>query len=260
VLPWNGHTHGHAASWRGASKGGLTRPRVMRIHHTRGARSRYVAAAPAEAPERKGSHPMVKPIPDGYRTVTPYLTVKSAAQAIDFYTRAFGAQEVERMTGPDGQSVMHAEVKVGDSVVMPSDEFPQMGCRSPQTLGGTTASLFLYVPDVDAAFKRTRNCAMRPDTSSRLLVVLKHPGHQMVVRGRPESTHWASQPRGPSNRHATRSGLGRPSAGKGTWTRPRPSEGRRGARRSVLEPVARRRTGEGGAGYPVVAPSPLRHP
>jgi PhnB protein len=97
---------------------------------------------------------MAKPIPDGYRTVTPYLTVKGAAQAIDFYTRAFGAQEVERMTGLDGQSVMHAEIKIGDSVVMLSDEFPQMGCRSPQTLGGTTASLFLYVADVDAAFQR----------------------------------------------------------------------------------------------------------
>jgi len=97
---------------------------------------------------------MVKPIPTGYHTVTPYLTVKGAAQAIDFYKRAFGAQEVERMPGPDGKSVMHAELKLGDSVVMLSDESPQGGTRSPQTLGGSTAYLFLYVPDVDAAFKR----------------------------------------------------------------------------------------------------------
>jgi PhnB protein len=97
---------------------------------------------------------MAKPIPDGYRTVTPYLTVKGAAQAIDFYKRAFGAQEIERMTGPDGKSVMHAEIKIGDSIVMLTDEMPQMGTRSPQTLGGTTASVFLYVPDVDSAFKR----------------------------------------------------------------------------------------------------------
>jgi PhnB protein len=97
---------------------------------------------------------MAKPIPQGYHTVTPYLTVKGAAQAIDFYKRAFGAQEVERMPGPDGTSVMHAELKIGDSIVMLSDEFPQMGTRSPQTLGGSTVSLFLYVPDVDAAFKR----------------------------------------------------------------------------------------------------------
>jgi PhnB protein len=97
---------------------------------------------------------MAKPIPDGYRTVTPYLTVTGAAQALDFYKRAFGAQEVERMTGPDGQSVMHAEIRIGDSIVMLSDEFPQMGSRSPQTLGATTASVFLYVPDVDTAFQR----------------------------------------------------------------------------------------------------------
>jgi PhnB protein len=69
---------------------------------------------------------MVKPIPPGYHTVTPYLTVKEAAQAIDFYKRAFGAQEVERMPGPDGKSVMHAELKIGDSIVMLSDEFPHV--------------------------------------------------------------------------------------------------------------------------------------
>jgi PhnB protein len=97
---------------------------------------------------------MVKPIPQGYHSVTPYLTVKGAAPAIEFYKRAFGAQEVERMPGPDGNSVMHAELKIGDSIVMLSDEFPQAGTRSPQTLGGSTGYLFLYVPDVDAAFKR----------------------------------------------------------------------------------------------------------
>jgi PhnB protein len=97
---------------------------------------------------------MAKPIPDGYRTVTPYLTLKGAAQAIEFYGRAFGARESARMAGPDGTSVMHAELRIGDSVVMLSDEFPQAGPRSPETLGGTSASIFLYVPDVDAAFKR----------------------------------------------------------------------------------------------------------
>jgi uncharacterized glyoxalase superfamily protein PhnB len=97
---------------------------------------------------------MPKPVPDGYRTVTPSLTVKGAAQAIDFYKRAFGAHEGGRMDSPDGKSVMHAELRIGDSMVMLSDEFPQMGPSSPATLGGTTASVFLYVPDVDAAFKR----------------------------------------------------------------------------------------------------------
>jgi PhnB protein len=97
---------------------------------------------------------MTKPIPAGYHTVTPYLTVKGGGQAIDFYTRAFGAQELERMPGPDGKTVMHATLKIGDSMVMLSDESPQASTRSPQTLGGSTVHLFLYVPDVDAAFKR----------------------------------------------------------------------------------------------------------
>ena len=96
----------------------------------------------------------VKHIPDGYSAVTPYITVKGGSKAIEFYKRAFGAQEGDRMTGPDGESVMHTELKIGDSMVMLSDELPQMGSRSPQTLGGTTAGIFLYVPDVDAAFKR----------------------------------------------------------------------------------------------------------
>jgi PhnB protein len=104
---------------------------------------------------------MAKPVPDGYRTVTPYLTVKGAAEAIDFYKRAFGAQEVERMTGPDGKSVMHAEIRIGDSIVMLADEMPQMGTRSPQTLGGATGSIFLYVPDVDSAFKRALDAGAR---------------------------------------------------------------------------------------------------
>ena len=95
-----------------------------------------------------------KPIPDGHPTVTPYLTLKDAAQAIDFYRRAFGADEEGRMNSPDGKSVIHAEIRIGDSMVMLSDEFPGMGPRSPQALGGTTASIFLYVPDVEAAFKR----------------------------------------------------------------------------------------------------------
>jgi PhnB protein len=95
-----------------------------------------------------------KPIPDGHRTVTPYLTVQGAAKAIEFYKRAFGAHDEGRMDSPDGKRVIHAEIRIGDSMVMLSDEFPGMGARSPQALGGTTASIFLYVPDVDAAFKR----------------------------------------------------------------------------------------------------------
>jgi PhnB protein len=95
----------------------------------------------------------VKPVPDGYHTVTPYLVISGAAKAIDFYTKAFGAQEQFRMPGPEGH-IMHAEIRIGDSVVMLSDEFPQMGAKSPQSLGGTPVNIFLYVEDVDAWFKR----------------------------------------------------------------------------------------------------------
>jgi PhnB protein len=95
----------------------------------------------------------VKPIPQGYHTVTPYLIVKDAARAIDFYKKAFGATEVMRMAAPGGK-VGHAEIKVGDSPVMLADEFPDMGIRGPQSLGGSPVSLLLYVEDVDARFRQ----------------------------------------------------------------------------------------------------------
>src|SRR4051794_11497009 len=91
----------------------------------------------------------VKPIPDGYHTVTPYLIVKDAAGALDFYKKAFGATELMRMTGPGGK-VGHAEIRIGDSPIMLADEFPEMGFSSPQTLGGSPVGIVLYVPDVDA--------------------------------------------------------------------------------------------------------------
>ena len=95
-----------------------------------------------------------KPIPDGFRTVTPYLIVKGAGRALDFYKRAFGAKEICRMTGPDGGSVAHAEIQIGDSIIMLGDESPHCGSKSPETLQGTPVSLYVYVPDVDAAFQR----------------------------------------------------------------------------------------------------------
>jgi len=97
--------------------------------------------------------PKVKPIPDGYHTITPYLTIRGAAQAIEFYKKAFGAEELSRMTAPDGR-LGHAELRIGDSIFMLGDEFPEMGGKGPQTLGGTPVGLFLYVNDVDAAFAR----------------------------------------------------------------------------------------------------------
>lgn len=93
----------------------------------------------------------VTPIPAGYHTVTPYLIVDGAAEAIEFYKRAFGAIELFRMPGPGGR-LMHAEIKIGDSPIMLADEVPQMGYRSPKALGGTSVSVLLYVPDVDAMF------------------------------------------------------------------------------------------------------------
>jgi PhnB protein len=94
------------------------------------------------------------PVPKGFHTVTPSLIVRGAAEAIEFYKKALGAEELMRMTGPDGK-IGHAELKIGDSVIFISDEFPNMGvARSPQSLGGCTGTLNLYVPDVDATFKQ----------------------------------------------------------------------------------------------------------
>src|SRR5437867_4774939 len=94
----------------------------------------------------------VKSIPSGFHTLTPYLVVRGAARAIEFYKKAFGAEELARMPGPDGKTIGHAELKVGDSVFFLSDECPGMGCQSPETLKGTTQALHIYVQDVDAAF------------------------------------------------------------------------------------------------------------
>ena len=95
----------------------------------------------------------VKPIPDGYRTATPYLTVDDAAAAIAYYKEAFGATERGRMEAPGGK-IGHAELQIGDSVVMLSDALPGFATRSPSELGGTSVSIFLYVDDVDAVVKR----------------------------------------------------------------------------------------------------------
>jgi PhnB protein len=94
-----------------------------------------------------------KPIPDNYRTVTPYLVVDNAKAAIEFYRRAFGAKEVMKMDGPGGK-IAHAELKIGDSMIMISDEMPGSGARAPHSLNGTTGSVFLYLEDVDSTFKQ----------------------------------------------------------------------------------------------------------
>jgi uncharacterized glyoxalase superfamily protein PhnB len=96
----------------------------------------------------------VKPIPAGFHTITPALTMLNADKAIEFYRRAFGAEERMRFLGPDGKSIMHAEIKIGDSIVFLSEEMPTMGCKGPQALGGTPVGLYLYMEDVDQAFNR----------------------------------------------------------------------------------------------------------
>ena len=103
----------------------------------------------------------VKAVPEGFRTITPSLVVRGGAQAIEFYKKAFGAEELVRMPGPDGKGVMHAELKIGDSIFFLGDESPQMASKSPQTLGGSTGALHLYVADVDASFKRAVSAGAR---------------------------------------------------------------------------------------------------
>jgi PhnB protein len=103
---------------------------------------------------------MVKPIPDGYHTITPYLFVDGADRAIEFYKKAFGAEELVRMGAPGGR-VMHAELQIGNSRMMLSDANPEMGARDPKSLGGSAVSILLYVDDVDAWAKRAQDAGMR---------------------------------------------------------------------------------------------------
>jgi PhnB protein len=95
----------------------------------------------------------VRAIPAGHRTVTPYLTIKNAAKALEFYKKAFGATETYKLMLPDGR-LGHAEIRLGDSMIMLSDEFPEYDGKAPETLGGSPISIHLYVEDVDAFFKK----------------------------------------------------------------------------------------------------------
>jgi PhnB protein len=104
----------------------------------------------------------VKPVPEGYHTVTPYLVLRNATKAIDFYKRAFGAKEVNRMEGPNGK-IGHAELKIGDSIIMLSDEMPGTGSRSPESIGGTAIGLFLYVENVDSVYDQAVTAGAKAD-------------------------------------------------------------------------------------------------
>jgi uncharacterized glyoxalase superfamily protein PhnB len=136
----------------------------------------------------KKSH--VKPIPEGYPTLTPSLTVRDAAQAIEFYKKAFGAQERFRMPTPDGRLVAHAELKIGDSVFMLADEMPEMPgqeCRSPLALEGTPVSFYVYVEDVDAVFER----AVAAGATVKMPVQEAFWGDRMGMVADPSGHLWA---------------------------------------------------------------------
>jgi uncharacterized glyoxalase superfamily protein PhnB len=98
----------------------------------------------------------VKPIPEGFRTITPTLTIDGAAKAIEFYKKALGAELVDQAVAPDGKKIWHATIRIGDSMLMLNDVFPEMG------VGVSQSSLWLYVPDVDAAFKRAVDAGAKP--------------------------------------------------------------------------------------------------
>ena len=106
----------------------------------------------------------VQPIPKGYHAVTPYLVVNDAKGALDFYRRAFGAKEIMRMDGPGGK-ISHAELKIGDSMLMLSDEMPGSGCRAPSSLGGSTVNIFLYVENVDTVFHQAVSAGAKVDAA-----------------------------------------------------------------------------------------------
>jgi len=103
----------------------------------------------------------VRPIPEGFRSVTPHLVCEGAARALAFYRDCFGAAEIARMPGPGGK-IMHAEMRIGDSVVMLCDDFPEFGSRGPLALGGSTVVIHLYVPDADAVWERAMAAGAKP--------------------------------------------------------------------------------------------------
>ena len=130
---------------------------------------------------------MPQPVPEGYSTLQPYLAVDDASAAIDFYQRAFGAKERGRQAGPGG-SIMHAELEIGDSVIMLSDPFPQASTKPPKELGGTSVSIMTYVDDTDAAYKQAIDAGatslMEPDDmfwGDRLSSVQDPFGHSWTI-------------------------------------------------------------------------------
>jgi PhnB protein len=126
-------------------------------------KSKATKRTPARGKVKASARPAskkVSAVPTGYHTATPYLTVSDGAGALAFYKRALGAREVMRMAAPNGK-IGHAEIRIGDSYIMLSDEFPGTGTKAPTSLGGTTGSIMLYVPNVDVAFKKAIDAGCR---------------------------------------------------------------------------------------------------
>jgi uncharacterized glyoxalase superfamily protein PhnB len=103
----------------------------------------------------------VKRVPEGMHTVTPHLTVRDGQKLIDFYKHAFGATEVRRSVSPDGNSLLHAELQIGDSRIFLNDEFPEMGAHSPLAIGGTPVQIHLYVEDVESLYERAKSAGAK---------------------------------------------------------------------------------------------------
>lgn len=112
------------------------------------------ASSRSKSRKKAAQKKKVDPVPKNMHTITPHIVVRDAANAIEFYKRAFGARELHRMNMPDGKTIMHAAIKIGDSLIMMADEFPDMGTRSPAALGGTPVSFYVYVKDVDRFFEK----------------------------------------------------------------------------------------------------------
>lgn len=116
----------------------------------------------AKAKKKKTiARPRVSAIPKGYHSITPVLVVKGAEQAIEFYKKAFGAKELNRAYVPGGNIILHAEVQIGDSRIMLNDEFPEMNCKSPQSVGGASTALYVYVKDVDKIFTQATDAGAK---------------------------------------------------------------------------------------------------
>jgi uncharacterized glyoxalase superfamily protein PhnB len=115
----------------------------------------------AKRKKKTAAKPRVSAIPKGYHSVTPVLVVKGAEQAIEFYKTAFGAKELSRASMPESNIILHAEIQIGDSRIMLNDEFPEMNCKSPQSVGGASTALYIYVKDVEKIFAQATDAGAK---------------------------------------------------------------------------------------------------